>query len=492
MRVGVWCVLAGLGGWGCGGVVEDVSAPEKAQVRQSQACAPGAVYKVKDILPPEAPLPSPWSPVPDWLTNAQGTLFFTADLYPDRSILWRSDGTSEGTVPVREFVGAGPGSQGLASLTAVGTRVFFLVSDSLFGRELWVSDGTNAGTRLVRDLAVGTGSSYLSNLQAVGNVLTFFRRPSVDGPVELWRSDGTEAGTFRLRDFGTQYYLVPHVRPVPGQRLFILQDAANGTALWRTDGTAGGTVLVKRLDAGQISMMGSTHADTGWSVFILHDQGPITEVWRTDGTPGGTVRLESFGGSLGLLGVLGGHVYLSAATPDGAGLRISRVSLTGGDKATVTTVPNRFAGEPGAWPFVQMSTVAGGRLYWSMGIGTPGPAPREVGLWSTDGTASGTWELARGLNTSDERSSPLLNTGAGTLLFSNSDGMTGLEPWVTDGTPGRTGLVADLTPLGGSRPEAFTRVGSTVFFRAYSNTRGDALWAMPANVTCRTQAVDAR
>ncbi len=492
MRVGVWCALVGLSGLGCGGVVEDVGAPEVEQARQSQACAPGAVYKVKDILPPDAPLPSPGAPVPDWLTNAQGTLFFTADLYPDRSILWRSDGTSEGTVPVKEFLGAGAGSQGLASLTAVGTRVFFLVSQSLFGRELWVSDGTEAGTRLVRDLAAGTASSYLSDLQAVGNVLTFFRRPTVPGPLELWRSDGTEAGTFRLRDFGTQYNLVPQVRPVAGQRLFILQDAATGTALWRTDGTEGGTVLVKRLDAGQVPMMGSAHTDAGWSVFILHDQGPITEVWRTDGTPGGTVRLESFGGYLGLLGALGGHVYLSAATPEGAGLRISRVSLAGGGKATVTTVPNRFAGEPGAWPFVQTSTVAGGRLYWSMGIGTPGPAPREVSLWSTDGTASGTWELGRGLNTSDERSSPLFNTGAGTLLFSNSDGATGLEPWVTDGTPGRTGLVADLSPLGSSRPEAFTRVGSTVFFRAYSNTRGDALWAMPANVTCPTREVDAR
>lgn len=168
------------------------------------------------------------------------------------------------------------------------------------------------------------------------------------------------------------------------------------------------------------------------------------------------------------------------------------MSLAGGGKETVTTLPNRYAGQPGAWPFAQMAVRAGGKLYLSVGIGTPGPAPREVSLWVTDGTAAGTRELSRGLSTSDEWASPLFDTGAGTLLFSTNEGGTGLEPWVTDGTPERTGLVADLSPLGGSSPEDFTRVGSTVFFRAYSNAWGDALWAMPTNVACPTQELLAR
>ncbi|WP_250645742.1 hypothetical protein [Myxococcus xanthus] len=63
---------------------------------------------------------------------------------------------------------------------------------------------------------------------------------------------------------------------------------------------------------------------------------------------------------------------------------------------------------------------------------------------------------------------------------------------MTDGTPGRTGLVADLSPLGGSNPQSFTQVGSTLFFRARSDTRGDTLWAMPVTVACPTQEVHAR
>ncbi|ABF92971.1 putative lipoprotein [Myxococcus xanthus DK 1622] len=499
MRVGFWWVLAGLGlaGLGCGESVDAAAVDavkETSEVPvQALACAPpGAVYKVKDVLPPGVPVPSNALPVPDWLTNAEGTLFFVVDLFDGPGVLWRSDGTSVGTVPVKEFPVIAGTYRDFSPLVAVGTRVFFLVKDPVVGRELWVSDGTEAGTRLVRDFAPGPASDDLMLFASVGDVLTFFRRPASRGPLELWRSDGTEVGTFRLVTFGAQDSFESGVPPVAGALLFTLHDAANGTYLWRTDGTAAGTTVVKRLDADLVWTQGTAVTATGLSVFSFYDEGPITEVWRTDGTPGGTVRLDSFGGYVRLLGALGGYVYVASGTAGGSALKLSRLSLAGGGKATATWLPNRYAGQPDARPYVEYSAVAGGKLYVSMAIGTSGPAPREVGLWVTDGTEAGTRELSRGLFTGDENYSPLFDTGAGTLLFSADGGETGLEPWVTDGTPGRTGLVADLSPLGGSNPQSFTRVGSTLFFRARSDTRGNALWAMPATVACPTQEVHAR
>ncbi|AEI62986.1 hypothetical protein [Corallococcus macrosporus] len=491
MRVGSWSVLVGLGLVGCGGPVEkEVGDTGEAAVQvQAQACAPsGAVYKVKDILPPNAPLPSPGKPVPDWLTNVQGTLFFASNLYGDRAILWRSDGTSEGTVPVKEFPWPGPGSEGVSDFTPVGNHLFFMAAAPPFGRELWVSDGTGAGTRLVADLEPGSAGASLLYFGQAGDALTFFRRSLGGAGLSLWRSDGTEAGTFQLMDYGAAREVSPRSLGVAGARLFTVSSAGEGTWLWRTDGTAAGTTRVKRVDAGQVSVSGWVLTEAGEGVFVFHDEGPITEVWKTDGTPGGTVRLESFGGHVGLQGTLGGHVYLASTVGEGTALRLSRVSLAGGGKETAVTLPNRYAGEPGAWPFVQQTVRSGGKLYLSVGIGTTGPAPREVSLWATDGTAAGTRELSRGLSTSDEWASPLVDTGAGALVFSTNEGGMGLEPWVTDGTPARTGLIADLSPTGGSRPEAFTRVGGTLFFRAYSNTWGDALWAMPATVACPNQA----
>nr|QLH55540.1 putative lipoprotein [Myxococcus virescens] len=494
MRVGIGCVLVGLGSLGCGGAgTEEVQAPQEESV-QALACAPaGAVYKVKDILPPNAPLPSPGEPVPDWLTNVQGTLFFASNLYMDRSILWRSDGTSNGTVPVKEFPWAGlPSGAWMGDFRAVGSRLFFMVATPALGRELWVSDGTEVGTRLVRDFEPGSASASLSSFGQAGNALTFFRRAAVGSGLSLWRSDGTPSGTFQLRDFGAEGEVGPWSLGVAGAHLYILRSPGDGTWLWRTDGTVAGTTQVKRLDSGQVHITEWVHTEEGHGVFSFGDAGPITEVWKTDGTPGGTVRLDSFGGYVRLLGALGGHAYVASAVGEGPDLRLSRVSLAGGGKETVTTLPNRFGGQPDAWPYAQTAVRSGGKLYLSVGIGTPGPAPREVSLWVTDGTAAGTRELSRGLSTSDERSSPLYDTGAGTLVFSTNDGGTGLEPWVTDGTLDRTGLISDITPSGGSRPEAFTRVGGTLFFRAYSNTWGDALYAMPAAVTCPTQALQSR
>jgi ELWxxDGT repeat protein len=448
---------------------------------QAQACTPAmAATKVKDFLVPGDPLPSPNRPIPEWLTNVAGTLYFTSDPYQGTAALWRSDGTTVGTVPVKEFPSVGLNYRDFASLTAVGSRVFFTMTDPVVGSELWVSDGTAAGTRLVKDITPGATGSYLSDFTAQGGTLTFFRRAG--SAVELWRSDGTAAGTYRLVDFGSASFLAYSTLHTGGALLFFLQDATQGTRLWRTDGTAAGTQLVKRVDAGQPPVTTARLSDTGLGSFTLDDTSG-TEVWRTDGSAAGTVRLDTFGKHARLLGSLGSYVYLATVADDGERLKLSRLSLSGGGKTTVTTLPNAFAGQPDNTPFVQSSQVAGGKLYLSMAISSPGPSPRQVGLWVTDGTAGGTRQLSQRLTTADEYSSPLFDTGSGTLLFSSGDGDQGLMPQVTNGTPAGTGRVT--TPsTGGNRPEEFTRVGNRIYFRAYSDVYGNALWAVPANVTC--------
>ncbi|WP_338865980.1 hypothetical protein [Myxococcus stipitatus] len=479
------CVVVGVVGMGWGEAV----ASERA-ANEARACAPGAVYKVKDILPPDAPFPSPWRPVPDWLTNVQGTLYFAADLYMGHSVLWRSDGSATGTVPVKDFLATGQGYRDLSWLSAVGSQLFFALNDPPSGTELWVSDGTGEGTRLVRDIEPGTASSELSSLGPAGSYLTFVRTTVPQRALELWRSDGTAEGTYRLMDFGSQTSLEMSSLPVAGNRLFILSDEVNGTRLWRTDGTVEGTLLVKRLDAGRVDIPRGVAmmSAMGLGVFSFGD-GSITEIWRTDGTSAGTVRVDSLGGRVRLLGIVGSHAYVASLAPDARHVRLSRLLLAGGGKEVVATLPNRYASEPGSEPYVQASEVAGGNLYLSVAIGAPsGPAPREVALWVTDGTPQGTLELNRGLNTSDETFPELFDTGRGTLVFSGSDDTTGQVVWVTDGTLEGTGPVADFSSGAGSWPEDFTRVGDTIFFRAGSDVRADALWAMPATVACDLQA----
>ncbi|MCY1035490.1 hypothetical protein OV207_28880 [Corallococcus sp. BB11-1] len=498
MRVKAWWAVVGVGLAGCGGVEpETVGEPRLGEAPvQAQACAPGVAVKVKDVIAPGTPPPPPWRPSPYGLSALQGTLYFATDVVGGQSTLWKSDGTTAGTVVVKEFPDQGTtGYRALSGFTAVGSQLFFSVDDAVLGRELWVTDGTEAGTRPVVDLTPGPASTQFAGPAQVGSALGFFRIVPVASSgsrLELWRSDGTAAGTVRTVDLGTQSSLVGNVMLAGGQRLFFLQDAVNGTRLWRSDGTAAGTSVIKALDAGE-PLLSDVRATTGGIVFALRDGGD-TEIWKSDGTAAGTVRLETFGHVSSLLGVLGSHVYVSyvsyGTTEDR--LRLARVSLSGGGKTTVTTLPNPFAGQPGAQPYLQVATTAGSKLYLSVAIGSPGPAPRMVELWVTDGTAAGTLRLSTGLSTSDENGSPLFNTGSGTLLFGSRSPDDGQEPWVTDGTVANTGRVADIGPEGGSSPQSFTRLGDRIFFVANGGPPGNALWAMPASVTCPALAPEAR
>ncbi|MFY0523019.1 HYR domain-containing protein [Archangium gephyra] len=78
----------------------------------------------------------------------------------------------------------------------------------------------------------------------------------------------------------------------------------------------------------------------------------------------------------------------------------------------------------------------------------------------------------------------------GLVVFAASDGVSGLEPWVSDGTEAGTRPLGDLSPGPySSNPRLFTRVGDSVFFVATDGTSGFELWRMmldttPPTVTC--------
>jgi ELWxxDGT repeat protein len=111
------------------------------------------------------------------------TLFFRTG-----TRLWKSDGTTEGTVVVEEL-----GSEPL-NLVALGSRLFFTLEDAEHGREWWVSDGTSEGTVLFADLAPGHTSSAPAAARVVEGLL-FFSADTPGHGREPWVSDGTPTGT---------------------------------------------------------------------------------------------------------------------------------------------------------------------------------------------------------------------------------------------------------------------------------------------------------
>ncbi|MEY3458493.1 MAG: Cyclolysin, partial [Planctomycetota bacterium] len=131
---------------------------------------------------------------PEWLTNVNGTLYFSGFTTTEGRELWKSDGTTTGTVLVKD-IRAGAESGLLENLTAVGTTFYFSANNGINGEELWKSDGTSDGTVLVKDLVPGSGDGSPRGLANANGTLFFTGRNPATNAFNPWLSDGTANGT---------------------------------------------------------------------------------------------------------------------------------------------------------------------------------------------------------------------------------------------------------------------------------------------------------
>ncbi|MCP3139552.1 ELWxxDGT repeat protein [Pyxidicoccus xibeiensis] len=489
-----WCrgVLVGLLASGCGGALpeEELSSEVATAVHEAALTTPGTPRRVEVIFPPSQWGSALFAEAPESLVEFRGRLAFAANFEDGARALWTSDGTEAGTFAVKTWPVETPSSGfRVAQLTPAGERLFFTAGESAHGSELWVSDGTPGGTQRVADLTPGPEHSNLSGLTGLGSTLTFFRTVLATGSAperaELWRSDGTAAGTVRLLDLGAGSSVAWQTGRAGDVLVFIVTGASGGTTVWRTDGTAAGTQQLRSFP-GTPAGYGFQDVNSAGPLafFSIPEPDGAISVWKTNGTRAGTVRLYLFaadGRSPRMLTALGNHLYVSLT--DGVTQRAAlfRLRLDGvGGKEHVATLPNPYAAQQDAWPYISTFTAAGGRLYFELAIGSSGPVPRDTQLWVTDGTKAGTRLLRRPLSRSDEYGSPIVAADSGLVFFASYDDTTGFEPWVTDGTVAGTRTLKDVA-LGvrNSIPREFERVGGQVFFSAFDDTEAGQLWTVP-------------
>ncbi|MCA1683807.1 MAG: hyalin, partial [Actinobacteria bacterium] len=247
-------------------------------------------------------------------TNAQGftrvgdTLFFVGDDGTTGLELWKTDGTEAGTVLVKDVdpgsspFDDSPNGSDPANFVALGDTLLFTANDAN-GVELWKSDGTPEGTVMVKDInpdeAINFGRSSPSGLTAVGDKVVFTALEPTSGR-EPWVSDGTPEGTVLLKDInpaGDSTTDSTTFAPLGGVVFFKAISDIYGAELWKTDGTADGTVIVKDINEGVSDGTPFGNADSmkAWngSVYFAGDDGTTgEELWKTDGTADGTVLVK--------------------------------------------------------------------------------------------------------------------------------------------------------------------------------------------------------
>jgi ELWxxDGT repeat protein len=372
-----------------------------------------------------------YSSDPDGFTRiAGGIVLFTAltgdapsgvPTYGEGEELWRTDGTLAGTWLVKD-IRPGPESAFSTSRDRLGTLngvAYFAANNGLDGYELWRSDGTSAGTVMLKDIRPGAHSSFPGFFTEY-NGLLYFQADDGTG-TELWRTDGTSGGTQMVRNINPGGSSNPREMTVAGGWLyFSATDGVTGAELWKTDGTEAGTSLVVDLrDGSAINPAPSALTELNGQVAfraVYTFQG-ITcgpELFVSDGTAAGTtlIDIEPGCGRSDLSGLVNANGRLFFAASDGsAGGAQAGLELWSSDGTAAGTLLVRDInpGLPSSNP--QFLTPANGFVYFSAATALDG-----IELWRTDGTPAGT-QLVGDLADGPASSQPQEITVSGNTLF---------------------------------------------------------------------------
>ncbi|MEO7490690.1 MAG: ELWxxDGT repeat protein, partial [Ferruginibacter sp.] len=437
------------------------------------------VTLVKDIVPGST------GSLPGSFTSVQGSIYFTATANGHLSQLWKTDGTSGGTILLKDFTtGIDPAwPNPFYGFSSVNGKLLFAYTNTSLGTELWKSDGTAAGTVLLKDILPGIAGSFPNEFTTDVN-LTFFSAWSAAGN-ELWRTDGTAAGTIMVKDINTTTtadaqpfgFTTLNDKVIFGannggvySKVYI-NDSKNGTKLvdtavnvlplffsqkvfaifkkeayffndayklCKTDGTKGGTSVLPLpafVEIAVSTVSDITATDNLLFVTTYNFNTNMSTLWRTDGTKAGTYILKTdINSNFNIFPTVIGSTLFFANVDNSLGSQLWKTNGTVAGTRVVKTI--------GSYNYNPLSNLYNfkGKLYFNAYMANSGAG---VAIWQSDGTEAGTIVL-KDLSVFQQP----FGEANGKLFFYAHDNVANLgdELYATDGTVAGTQLVKDINP----------------------------------------------
>ena len=319
------------------------------------------------------------------LKNGYGTLYFVKGDAVYGSEVWKSDGTTAGTVIVKD-VNAGPRNSQPWYFTECNGKVLFSLHEAKTGAELWSTDGSAANTRLVKDINTtaslnsDAGNFYKGIIATKNGVLFGAFEPNTGG--ELYVSNGNSNGTELLNEITPgENWSYPNSFIHKNGSYYFIGDNATGTAIYKTDGTKKGLKkVIADINRDNYSVENFDVADNGKVFYTLYNKYTFGyELWTSNGIPSGTINLSSSVSYSPVLVTCGNNAFFSA----GDGINGHELWKSDGTIAGTKMIKDISAGFDGSYPYSLISH--NGRVYFGANDNT-----YTHSLWKTNGTEAGT------------------------------------------------------------------------------------------------------
>lgn len=409
-------------------------------------------------------------------------LYFVANDGTNGTQLWKSDGTEGGTGLVKVIrSGANPEIEFPSTAdsnyyVANNHFLFFTANDGVHGRELWRTNGTAEGTILVKDINLGSASTTFGpTFLSLCGVIVFAANDGQHG-MEMWRSNGYGDATLILKDIAPgSFSSMPNQDDRDRLNVFTFQKRIYFTAfeggyetysneqLWVTDGSVPGTMAVTSLN----QMQGGFHAllaeqsqaviiGNSFYFFVNNYNNLPTSLWLSNGTPQGTLMVKPINSVLPEWGPDYRNPIVETLLPKHASTNSDEVSQT------------LFKGS-------QFFFVADDGVHYTQ-------------LWVSDGSFDGTKMLVvnpngNGLDFSDESGDFSYEITSEHIYFPGMNTASGKELWRSDGTQAGTMMVIDnRAGSASSNPAILGVANGKILFTGVTNS-GSNLYRLDQQVT---------